>query len=195
MRIVSGRFKGRTLLSPSGLATRPTSDRARQAIFNILEHASWRPFILPENAFVLDIFAGTGAFGLEALSRGATESIFIENNTAALAACRDNIDSFKVAAETKVLRIDATRLPPLPAGLPPRTLVFLDPPYGQNLGNTALQQLVEKSWLAPDAVCVQEMSRKAPESVPAGFTLADTRTYGIAEVRFLIYTPDTAPAN
>jgi len=193
MRIVSGRFKGRTLLSPQGLATRPTSDRARQAIFNILEHANWRPFILPENAYVLDIFAGTGAFGLEALSRGAEESVFIENDAAALAACRGNIDSFKVSAETKVLRIDATRLPPRPANLAPRTLVFLDPPYGKNMGNLALRQLGDKNWLAPGAVCVQEMSKKAPEPVPDGFTLTDTRTYGIAEVRFLIYAPEAPP--
>lgn len=189
MRIVSGRFKSRALLSPSGKATRPTSDRARQAVFNILEHASWRPFILPENAYVLDIFAGTGAFGLEALSRGAADSIFIENNRAALAACQGNIDSFGVGAETRVLKMDATRLPPRPAGAAPRNLVFLDPPYGRGLGEKALTQLAAKGWLAPQAVCVLEMSKKEPENIPQGFTLADTRTYGIAEVWFLIFDP------
>lgn len=189
MRIVSGRFKSRALLSPSGKATRPTSDRARQAVFNILEHASWRPFILPENAYVLDIFAGTGALGLEALSRGAADSIFIENDRAALAACQGNIDSFGVAAETRVLKMDATRLPPRPAGAAPRNLVFLDPPYGRGLGEKALTQLAAKGWLAPQAVCVLEMSKKEPENIPQGFTLADTRTYGIAEVWFLIFDP------
>jgi 16S rRNA (guanine966-N2)-methyltransferase len=187
MRIVSGRFKSRALLSPSGKGTRPTSDRARQAIFNILEHAVWRPFILPENANVLDIFAGTGALGLEALSRGAADIIFIENDRAALEACRGNIDSFGVSAETRLIKADALRPPPLPADAAPRNLVFLDPPYGKGWGAAALTALAAKGWLAPDAVCVLEMSKKEPEETPAGFTLADTRTYGIAAVRFLIY--------
>lgn len=191
MRIVSGRFKSRALLSPPGKGTRPTSDRARQAIFNILEHARWRPSILPENAHVLDIFAGTGALGLEALSRGAADIIFIENDRAALAACRANIDSFGVAAETRLLKADALRPPPLPAGAAARNLVFLDPPYGKGWGAAALAALAAKGWLAPAAVCVIEMSKKEPEKMPAGFSLADTRTYGIAEVRFLIYQANT----
>lgn len=189
MRIVSGRFKSRALLSPSGRATRPTSDRARQAVFNILEHASWRPFILPENAYVMDIFAGTGALGLEALSRGAADIIFIENDRAALAACQGNIDSLGVTAETRLMKSDATRLPPRPGNAAPRNLVFLDPPYGRGLGEKALVQLAAKGWLAPQAVCVLEMSKKEPENIPQGFTLADSRTYGIAEVRFLIFDP------
>lgn len=187
MRIVSGRFKSRALLSPSGRATRPTSDRARQAVFNILEHAAWRPFILPENAYVMDIFAGTGALGLEALSRGAADIIFIENDRAALAACQGNIDSFGVKANTRLMKIDATRLPPRPGNAAPRNLVFLDPPYGRGLGEKALVQLATKGWLAPQAVCVLEMSKKEPENIPQGFTLADTRTYGIAQVCFLIF--------
>lgn len=187
MRIVSGRFKSRPLLSPPGRGTRPTSDRARQAIFNILEHAAWIPSILPENAHVLDIFAGTGALGLEALSRGAADVIFIENDRDALAACRGNIDSFGVGAETRLLKADALRPPPLPAGAAKRNLVFLDPPYGKGWGASALSALAAQGWLAEEAVCVLEMSKKEPEDIPAGFSLADTRIYGIAEVRFLIY--------
>jgi len=187
MRIVSGRFKSRALLSPPGRGTRPTGDRARQAIFNILEHAAWRPFILPENARVLDIFAGTGALGLEALSRGAADVVFIENDRGALAACRGNIDSFGVAAETRLLKADALHPPPPPAGAAKRTLVFLDPPYGKGWGAAALAALAAQGWLADEAVCVMEMSKKEPEDIPAGFTLADTRTYGIAEIRFLIH--------
>lgn len=194
MRIVSGRFKSRALLSPSGKGTRPTSDRARQAIFNILEHASWRPFILPENAHVLDIFAGTGALGLEALSRGAADIIFIENDRAAMAACLGNIDSFGVKGETRLIKADALNPPPLPAAATPRNLVFLDPPYGKGWGARALAAIAAKGWLAEDAVCVMEMSKKDPEETPEGFTLVDTRTYGIAEVRFMVYTAGTKPA-
>src|SRR6218665_1049297 len=186
MRIVSGQFRGKTLASPSGLATRPTSDRARQAVFNILEHASWRPYILPENAHVLDIFAGTGALGLEALSRGASDAVFIEQSAEALQALRQNIDSIKIGKQAQVLRMDAVRPTARPAQMAPRNLVFLDPPYGKNLGYAALHAFVAANWLAPDAVCVMEMSRKEPEPLPDGFTLTDTRHYGVAEVRFLI---------
>lgn len=188
MRIVSGQFRGKNLTSPLGLATRPTSDRARQAIFNIIEHASWRPYILPENAAVLDVFAGTGALGLEALSRGAAEAVFIEQSVEALKALRQNIDSMKLGPRAEVLRLDALHPPPRPATRAPRTLVFLDPPYGKNLGYAALHALAGKNWLAPGCVCVMEMSKKQPEPLPAGFTLADTRHYGVAEVRFLIRT-------
>lgn len=186
MRIVSGQFRGKTLASPSGLTTRPTSDRARQAVFNILEHASWRPYILPENAHVLDIFAGTGALGLEALSRGAADAVFIEQSTEALKALRQNIDSMKIGAQAQVLRMDAVRPAARPAQTAPRNLVFLDPPYGKNLGYAALHAFAAANWLAPDAVCVMEMAKKEPEPLPEGFTLTDTRHYGVAEVRFLI---------
>jgi len=186
MRIVGGQFRGKTLASLSGLSTRPTSDRARQAVFNILEHAGWRPIILPENAAVLDVFAGTGALGLESLSRGAAEAVFIEQAPEALRTLRQNIDSMKLGPRTQVLRLDALHPPPRPAGLAPRNLVFIDPPYGKNLGYAALNALAAKNWLAAEAVCVMEMSRKQPEPLPEDFTLADTRHYGVAEVRFLL---------
>ena len=186
MRIVSGQFRGKKLESPQGLTTRPTSDRARQAVFNLLEHASWRPFILPENAFVLDVFAGTGALGLEALSRGAADAVFIEQAPETLKALRANIDSMRVGGQSHILRADALHPPARPPALAPRTLVFLDPPYGKNFGYAALNALAAKDWLAADCVCVMEMAKKQPEPLPAGFTLADTRHYGVAEVRFLL---------
>ena len=186
MRIVSGQFRGKTLTSPSGLSTRPTSDRARQAVFNILEHAPWRPFILPENAHVLDIFAGTGALGLEALSRGAADAVFIEQSADALKALRQNIDSMKIGPQAQVLRMDAMHPTARPAKLAPRNLVFLDPPYGKNMGYAALNAFTAAGWLAPDAVCVMEMAKKQPEPLPDGFALIDTRQYGVAEVRFFI---------
>lgn len=186
MRIVSGQFRGKSLMSPAGLATRPTSDRARQAVFNILEHASWCPFSLPENAHVLDVFAGTGALGLESLSRGAADAVFIEQSGEALKALRHNIDSMDMGTRTQVLRTDALHPTPRPPTVAPRTLVFLDPPYGKNWGYAALAALAAKDWLAKDCVCVMEMSKKQPEPLPEGFTLADTRHYGVAEVRFLL---------
>lgn len=186
MRIVSGQFRGKTLASPQGLSTRPTSDRARQAIFNILAHAPWCPFSLPENAFVMDIFAGTGALGLESLSRGAAHAVFVEQSAEAIKALRLNIDSMKIGNQTQILRNDALRLPPRPPMLAPRNLVFIDPPYGKNLGVAALRAAIAADWLAPEAVCVMEMAKKEPEPLPEGFTLADTRHYGVAEVRFLI---------
>lgn len=186
MRIVSGQFRGKTLASPPGLTTRPTSDRARQAIFNILSHAPWCPFSLPENAHVLDIFAGTGALGLESLSRGAADAVFVEQSPEAIKALRQNIDSMKIGGQSHILRADALHLPPRPPALAPRNLVFLDPPYGKNWGVAALGSAVAAGWLALDAVCVMEMAKKEPEPLPEGFTLADTRHYGVAEVRFLI---------
>lgn len=186
MRIVGGQFRAKNLISPSGLATRPTSDRARQAVFNILEHASWRPFSLPEDSHVLDVFAGTGALGLESLSRGASDAVFIEQAPDALKALRMNIDSLKLGPRTQVLRLDAQKPPPRPAATAPRNLVFLDPPYGLNLGLAALNAFCAQGWIADKAVCVMEMAKKQPEPLPDGFTLADTRHYGVAEVRFLM---------
>lgn len=186
MRIVGGEYRGKALSSPEGLKTRPTSDRARQAIFNILEHGGWCPRPLPDDARVLDVFAGTGAMGLEALSRGAASAVFIENNRAAQQACRQNIAAIKAAARATLQSFDALHPPSLSAGLVPCDLVFLDPPYGQNLGSTALEALDAQGWIAAGAVVVMEMAKKQPEPLPEHFTLADTRHYGVAEVRFLL---------
>lgn len=183
MRIVAGLYRGRILTAPAGLGTRPTGDRTRQAVFNILEHAAWMPPF--EDSLVLDVFAGTGALGLEALSRGAPHAVFIERERAAAAACRENIGNLGVGDRSEILACDALRPPQRPAHIAPRSLVFLDPPYGMDLGATALAALAERGWLAHDAVCVLEMAKKQQEQTPEGFTLLDERAYGIALVRFL----------
>lgn len=188
MRITAGIRRGKTLASPEGLKTRPTSDRARQAIFNILHHAKWLPGGLLDGAVVMDLFAGTGALGLEALSQGAGHAVFFEQDPAAARVCQKNIDDLGFKAQALLMRGDATNLSPRPAQLAARQLVFLDPPYGGALGSAALSSAAAKGWLAPGAVCVQEMAKKAPEPLPAGFTQEDERVYGVALVRFLTFT-------
>jgi 16S rRNA (guanine966-N2)-methyltransferase len=193
MRITGGKHRGRPLSSPEGLQTRPTSDRTREAIFNIIMHAKWRPPGVLEDGHILDLFAGTGALGLDALSRGAAQAIFVERDPAALRACEKNIGTLGAKSQSIVMRADATLLGPRPAGYAPRTLVFLDPPYGKNLGAAALLNAAKKNWLAENAVCVLEMSKKAPEDTPSGFEMADERDYGIARVRFMIYRGEGLP--
>jgi len=185
MRIVGGEHRGRPLASPRGLDTRPTSDRARQAIFNILEHTTRfsRP-PLPD-ARVLDLFAGTGALGLEALSRGARDAVFMERDRKAAAACRQNIAALGLEDRCDLLTRDALRPPPRPGPVAPRDLVFLDPPYGKGWGEKALLALLAAGWLAEDAVIVFEMAKKQPEAIPPAFAERDLRNYGVAQVRFL----------
>lgn len=189
MRIVGGQFRGKNLLSPDGMETRPTSDRAREAIFNILHHAKWRKTDLLENAAVMDVFAGTGALGLEALSQGAAHAVFVEQSAAAAKTCQANIDAMKFGDRTLLMRSDALKITSRPASLAPRSLVFLDPPYGKGWGAQALTQLAAKDWLAPGAVCLLEMAKKQPEMPPAGFAQVDERSYGVALVRFLEFAP------
>lgn len=188
MRIIGGEHRGRPLLSPEGRDTRPTSDRARQAIFNILHHAKWLPHPAVENACVLDAFAGTGALGLESLSQGAADAVFLEQAPTALAVCKRNIASLGLERQATALKADALTPSQRPASIAPRTLVFLDPPYGKNMGCAALAALVASDWLAPQAVCVLEMDKKRPEPVPDGFRVEDERTYGIALVRFMVFS-------
>lgn len=187
MRITGGIHKGRGLAAPKGKNTRPTSDRTRESVFNILRHGSWHDGAL-DDALVLDVFAGTGALGLEALSQGARHAAFIERDYAALAACRDNIGAMDETARTSLFTFDAIKPPARPLYIEPRTLVFLDPPYGKDLGAAALQALSDGDWLAAGAVGVLEMSKKAPETLPPGFVLQDTRTYGLAQVAFFIWS-------
>jgi 16S rRNA (guanine966-N2)-methyltransferase len=188
LRIVSGEFRGKTLAAPEGQATRPTSDRARQAIFNILEHAPWSEGV--RDARVIDLFAGSGALGFEALSRGAAFCLFVETNEAARGAIRDNVDAMHLFGKTRVHRRDATNLGQRPgADGPAFDLAFLDPPYAKGLGETALAKLAEGGWLAPGATAVFERGVSEPPFAVDGFELLDARDYGAARVHFLKFSP------
>lgn len=183
MRIVGGTLKGRALATPGGQTTRPTSDRARESLFNIMAHAGWaRPL---DGARVLDLFAGSGALGFEAISRGAAFALFVETDAAARGAIRDNIEALSLFGVTRIHRRDATDLGARPAGLAsPFDLVFLDPPYGKGLGERALSRLLPGGWITPEATIVFECA--ADETVAtAGFTLHDERVWGAAKVLFL----------
>jgi 16S rRNA (guanine966-N2)-methyltransferase len=178
MRIVSGEFRGRALATPAGDRTRPTSDRARQAVFNILEHAAC--------ARVIDLFAGSGALGFEALSRGAAFCLFVETDEAARGAIRETVDAFGLFGRTRVHRRDAANLGVRPGSDGPAFgLAFLDPPYGQGLGETALAKLTAGGWLTPGAVAVFERGVDEPAFDVPGFELLDQRDYGAARVVFL----------
>lgn len=191
MRIVSGEFRGKTLAAPAGAATRPTSDRARQAIFNILEHAPWSPGVRERR--VIDLFAGSGALGFEALSRGAAFCLFVETDEAARGAIRENVDAMGLFGRTRVHRRDATDLGVRPgADGPAFELAFLDPPYAKGLGERALARLAEGGWLAPGAVVVFERGVSEPDFEAAGYEKLDARDYGAARVHFLRWSP--APA-
>ena len=182
MRIVAGELRGRIIEAPEGEATRPTSDRARQAVFNILEHAPWSPGL--DGLRVLDLFAGSGAMGLEALSRGAAHAAFVETAGPALTALRTNIEAFRVGPSATVLRQDATRLTARGTE-PPFNLAFLDPPYSQGFGEPALAALTAGGWLAPDALVVFERAADEPALDLPGWEVLDQRRYGKAAVWFL----------
>lgn len=186
MRIVSGEFRGKALAAPDGQATRPTSDRARQAIFNILEHAPWSPGV--RDLRVIDLFAGSGALGFEAISRGAAFCLFVETDEAARGAIRENVDAMGLFGRTRVHRRDATQLGVRPgADGPAFDLAFLDPPYAKGLGETALARLAEGGWLQPGAKIVFERGSTEPAFTVAGFEQLDARDYGAARVVFLKY--------
>jgi 16S rRNA (guanine966-N2)-methyltransferase len=190
LRIVSGSFRGKALVTPQGEATRPTSDRARQAIFNILEHAAWSPGL--RDLRVIDLFAGSGALGFEALSRGAAFCLFVETDEAARGAIRENVEALGLFGVTRVHRRDATDLGLRPGGDGPAfELAFLDPPYAKgppytkNLGEQALQRLAAGTWLAPGAIVVFERGAGEPDVPVDGFEVLDVRDYGAARVHFL----------
>lgn len=187
MRIVGGAYRGRALGAPPGLGTRPTTDRTREAVFNVLEHAPWSPGL--RGARVLDLFAGSGALGLEALSRGAAFCLFVETDAAARGAIRENIETLSrdgdLFGRTRIHRRDAADLGARPAADgPPFDLAFLDPPYGRGLGARALVSLRGGGWLAPAGLVVLETGEEAPETAPPGFEILDTRRYGAARVLF-----------
>lgn len=181
MRIIGGTYRGRPLVAPDGLAVRPTTDRVREALFNILEHGD-TPLA---GACVLDLFSGSGALGLEALSRGARSVLFVETDADARGAIRENVESLGATGATRIFRRDATQLGSMPGDKGgPFDLVFLDPPYGKGLGMKALVSAREGGWLAGDAVIVLECG--ADETPDVGeFQLEDMRRYGDTKVLFL----------
>jgi 16S rRNA (guanine966-N2)-methyltransferase len=183
MRIVGGQFKGRAIVTPSGQGTRPTSDRAREAMFNILAHAPWSDGV--EGKRVLDLFAGSGALGFEAISRGAAFALFVETDAAARGAIRDNVEALGLFGVTRIHRRDATDLGVKPAGLgDPFDLVFLDPPYAKGLGEAALSKLKDGAWIEPGALVVYECGADETPQMP-GYETLDARDYGAAKVLFL----------
>jgi 16S rRNA (guanine966-N2)-methyltransferase len=184
MRIVAGGLRGRPLVAPKGQSTRPTADRTRQALFNVLEHAAWSAAI--EGRRALDLFAGSGALGLEALSRGAAFCLFVEKSSAAAEALRANVESTGVAGRTRLMRADAAALGArTERDGPAFDLAFLDPPYGQGLGETALGRLLAGDWLAPGALAVLERGLVDERIATPGFELLDERRWGAAAVAFL----------
>lgn len=180
MRIVAGRFRGRAISGPFDDGIRPTSDRLRETIFNILIHAYDDPVT---DAAVIDLFAGTGAMGLEAISRGARRVLFIEEAAKARALIRANVDALGVGGETRLFRRDARKLGDAPPG-EKFTLAFLDPPYGHHLAEEALIALREGGWLVPDGLAVVEESLDAEIELPAGYRLLETRGYSTTKIIF-----------
>jgi len=188
MRIVAGSLRGRRLVAPKGHSTRPTADRTRQALFNVLEHAPWSSGLA--DARILDLFAGAGALGLEALSRGAGFCLFVERTEAACRAIADNVEALALTERARVRRRDVALLGARgQADGPPFDLAFLDPPYGQGLGEAALARLAAGGWLAPKAVAVLERGAGDLAAPTPRFTLLDERAWGAARVAFLQWSP------
>ena len=188
MRIVSGDFRGKAIVTPAGDATRPTSDRARQAVFNILEHAAWSKGL--RDARVIDLFAGSGALGLEALSRGAAFCLFVETDEVARGAIRENVDAMSLFGATRVHRRSAVDLGQRPgADGPAFDVAFLDPPYARGMGEVALAKLRDGGWLAPEALIVFERGSAEPAFQVEGFEVLDARDYGAARVHFMRLLP------
>jgi 16S rRNA (guanine966-N2)-methyltransferase len=181
MRVVGGRLKGRNIASPSTQAIRPTADRLREALFNILIHAYDNPVL---DARVLDLFAGTGALGIEAVSRGATFTLFVDNGAEARALLRNNVEALGLGGTTKVYRRDAANLGPAHP-VEPFSLVFMDPPYRMKLAEKALASLRDGGWLTPDALLVVEEAKSAEFVAPEGFEELERRAYDDTEFTFL----------
>ena len=182
MRIVGGSLRGRRLVAPPGAAIRPTADRAREALFNILQHSLLMTAPLAGSA-MLDVFAGTGAVACEALSRGAASAVLIDSDRAALACARHNLEALGLADRATLLQLDATKLPPAAS---PARFAYLDPPYRSGLAAPALASLAGGGWLAPRALVVVELATRGEEfSPPDRFTVRDERRYGAARLVFL----------
>ena len=188
MRIVGGEFRGRSLASPSGSAIRPTSDRLRQTIFDILAHAYGNPV---RGARVLDLFAGTGALGIEAMSRGASFVLFVEDGMEARGLIRRNVDALGLTGRSRVFRRDATRLGQI-GSLAPFDLVFADPPYGGGLGERALSAAVAGGWITSGGIAMLEESRTITIAAIPGLFVEETRHVGDSQVVFFRALSSTA---
>lgn len=181
-------MRGRVLKVPEGQAIRPTSERARQAVFNILAHSKFGiPF---EEAVAVDVFSGVGAMGLEALSRGARHATFIDWDAAAIACVRANAAHLRLSRQATLLKLDATRLPPPPlVAEAPANIAFLDPPYRSGLATPALAELLRAGWIAEGALCTVEVATQETFGPPARFRTIDERIYGAAQIVFLKVEP------
>jgi len=183
VRVVGGRFRGRTLAGPKSNAIRPTSDRLRETIFNVLAHGYGDPV---EGARVIDLFAGTGAMGIEALSRGAAFCLFVEEGAQARGLIRENVEALGLGGATRLFRRDATRMGAAGQN-PPASLVFCDPPYGKDLAPRALKSCADGGWLSPGALVVVEEAQGAGVALPDGFEELERRDYGETTVLFARY--------
>jgi len=188
MRIVTGRFKGRRLYTSGGTEIRPTPDRVREAIFNVILHGlkNWEGSL--DHASVIDVFSGTGSLGLETLSRGAAHATFIDNSSASLAITKKNAKQLDIWQKITLLKLDATQLSPPPfAAKAPCSLAFLDAPYNMNLSEPALANLERRGWLANNALVIVEIATKENLSFSSNFSTLEERTYGMTKVVFLHY--------
>jgi len=181
MRIVGGRLRSRVLAAPKSDAVRPTADRLREALFNVLAHAYADPVT---GARVLDLFAGTGALGIEAISRGAAYALFVDDGVEARALLRNNVEVLGLGGVTRIFRRDATKLGPAHP-VQPFSLVFVDPPYGKGLAEKALTAARDGGWLVPEAMIVVEEAADAGFAAPQGFTELERRRYDDTELIFL----------
>ena len=184
MRVVGGGLRGRALAAPKSSTIRPTADRLREALFNILVHAYDNPIA---GARVLDLFAGTGALGIETLSRGAAFTLFVDDGAEARALLRENVATLGLGGTSRIFRRDATKLGPAHP-VEPFSLVFLDPPYGQNLADKALASARRGGWLSPEALIVVEEATKARFVAPEGFSELERRAYDDSEFVFLRFS-------
>ena len=181
MRVVGGRLRSRPIAGPKGPGLRPTADRLRESLFNILAHGYGDPV---QGARVLDLFAGTGALGIEALSRGAAFALFVDDGVEARALLRQNSETLGLGGVSRIFRRDAIKLGPAHP-IEPFSLVFLDPPYGKGLAEKALASAREGGWLKPDALIVVEEATDAAFKAPAGFEELERRAYDDTELVFL----------
>jgi 16S rRNA (guanine966-N2)-methyltransferase len=185
VRIVGGEFRGRSLATPKSDAIRPTSDRTRESLFNILAHAYADVL---DGGRILDIFAGTGAVGIEALSRGCRSALFIENDVEGRGLIWDNIEAFGLQGRARILRRDATQIGK-PGTMEPFDFVFADPPYGKGLGEKALAGAGEGGWIKPGALVILEERADVDPVLPATFQTVETRTFGDTRMHFYRYQP------